>query len=89
MNKLAIALFATASIIVSATAAAATDDTQHTCSSMATQTRTALQSNHQSANYEQARKEDGYGRDFCDHGMQKEGLQHYAQALKLLGVMAS
>jgi hypothetical protein len=89
MNKLAIALFATASIIVSATAAVAADDTQHTCVSMATETRTALQSNQQSANYEQARKEDGYGRDFCDHGMQKEGLQHYAQALKLLGVTAS
>jgi hypothetical protein len=56
---------------------------------MATQTRTALQSNQQSANYEQARKEDGYGRDFCANGMQKEGLQHYAQALKLLGVTAS
>jgi hypothetical protein len=89
MNKLAIALFATASIIVSATAAVAADDTQHTCGSMAMETRTALQSNQQSANYEQARKEDGYGRDFCDHGMQKEGLQHYAQALKLLGVTAS
>ena len=89
MNRIGLALFAAASVVVGATAALAADDTQHTCSSMATQTRSALQSNQQSANYEQARKEDGYGRDFCEHGMQKEGLQHYAQALKLLGGTAS
>jgi len=67
----------------------AADATLGTCTSMADQVKTALNSAQQSANYDQANKEKSYGRDFCANGMYKVGIDHYAQALKLLGVQPS
>jgi len=90
MLKSGIAFIAAASIFaVGGSVANATDGAQQTCTSMATQTRDALQGNRQSSNYGQARKESEYGRDFCNNGMPKQGIEHYAQALKLLGITAS
>ncbi|HWA30641.1 MAG TPA: hypothetical protein VG867_06070 [Rhizomicrobium sp.] len=39
-----------------------------------------------SGNHDAAVKESNYGRDFCNNGLYKQGVAHYAQALKLLGV---
>jgi hypothetical protein len=59
------------------------------CQTMADQVRTALDAHQDSANVAQATKEKNYGRDFCNESMYKVGLQHYAEALKLLGVSVS
>jgi hypothetical protein len=59
------------------------------CATMATQVKTALEANQSSSNYAAAEKEKDYGRDFCTNSLYKNGLAHYAQALKLLGVSAS
>jgi hypothetical protein len=56
------------------------------CTNMAEQVKGALASNPQSANYDDAKKQAGYGRDFCANGLYKNGVEHYDQALKLLGV---
>jgi hypothetical protein len=57
-----------------------------TCLQMASQVKTALEGNMQSANYDAAKKEQGYGRDFCTNSFYARGISHYDQALKLLGV---
>jgi hypothetical protein len=59
------------------------------CQMMADQVKTALDAHQDSANVAQATKEKNFGRDFCNESMYKVGLQHYAEALKLLGVSAS
>lgn len=56
------------------------------CVDMASQVKTALASNSNAANYEQAAKQQGYGRDYCTNGFYKNGVAHYAEALRLLGV---
>ena len=72
-----------------AMAADAVQPSADTCHAMATQVRTALDANQSSSNFADATKEKNYGRDFCNNAMYKIGLEHYAQALKLLGVSAS
>ncbi len=67
------------------TAANAAEASATTCMSMSEQVKTALSNNMQSPNYDAAVKEKGYGRDFCNNAMYKVGMDHYAQALKLLG----
>jgi hypothetical protein len=39
-----------------------------------------------SANHAAAAKESNYGRDFCNTGLYQRGMEHYAQAMKLLGI---
>jgi hypothetical protein len=56
---------------------------------MASQVRTALTDNAQSANYQDAVKQQRYGRDFCANSFYKTGVDHYAEALRLLGVSKS
>jgi hypothetical protein len=76
-----------------ATTAAMADDAKTAsaggCAAMAEQVRTALDANQSSSNIADATKEKNNGRDFCSHQMYKVGMDHYAQALKLLGVSAS
>jgi hypothetical protein len=72
-----------------ATAANAMTPTADNCNTMATQVKTALDANQTSSNFDAAKKEKNYGRDFCTNAMYKVGMDHYAQALKLLGVSAS
>jgi hypothetical protein len=59
------------------------------CTTMGTQVQTALAANQNSSNYDAAKKESNAGREFCSNSLPKAGVQHYAQALKLLGVSAS
>ena len=68
-----------------ATAASAAEASADSCMSMASQVKTALDANQQSPNLAAATKEKNYGRDFCTNAMYKVGVEHYAQALKLLG----
>ena len=54
------------------------------CLDQAKQVKTALAANPQSANYSDAVKEQRYGREFCNGGFYEKGVEHFAQALKLL-----
>ncbi len=78
-------LAACAAAALSIGAANAEEASISTCGSMATQVKTALAGAQQSASYQDAVKEQRYGRDFCNNGLPRNGVQHYAQALKLLG----
>lgn len=60
-----------------------------TCVKLAGQVSQALASNAQSPNYDAAKKEKGYGRDYCASGLYAQGTTHYAEALKLLGAESS
>jgi hypothetical protein len=73
----------------SAMAADALGPTQGDCTTMAVQVRTALDANQSNSSYADAKKESNLGREFCSNSLPKAGVQHYAQALKLLGVSAS
>jgi hypothetical protein len=55
------------------------------CVKIADQVSQALAANPQSANHEAAVKEELYGRGFCTNGLYGHGIEHYEQALKLLG----
>jgi hypothetical protein len=55
------------------------------CVKLADQVNQALANNSQSPSHDAAAKEKTYGRDFCANGLYKQGVMHYAQALKLLG----
>ena len=68
--------------VASASAAEAANLTS--CAEQARQVRTALDANQQSPNLTDAQKEQRYGREFCNGGFYQKGLDHYAQALKLL-----
>lgn len=60
-----------------------------TCVKLAGQVSQALASNAQSPSYDAAKKEKGYGRDYCASGLYAQGTTHYAEALKLLGAETS
>lgn len=70
-------------IVLGAGAAGAAD--QGNCIQLAQQVKTALASNAQSASYQDAQKEQGYGREFCNNGLSDRGVAHYQHALDLLG----
>ena len=57
-----------------------------TCLSSASQVKTALASNAQSANYEAAMKERNYGLAYCNSGFYEKGVSHYSRALQILGM---
>jgi hypothetical protein len=60
--------------------------TVQSCLNVAAQVKTALDSNTQSANYEDAMKERNYGLAFCNGGYYAKGVSHYGHALQILGV---
>lgn len=60
-----------------------------TCVKLAGQVSQALASSAQSPSYDAAKKEKGYGRDYCASGLYAQGTTHYAAALKLLGAEKS
>lgn len=74
-----------ATVALGAGAANAQPASPDTCHASDMQVKTALDANQSSANYREAFKERGLGRDFCNNAMYKVGMNHYAQALKLLG----
>ncbi|MGD0865125.1 MAG: hypothetical protein ABSA49_06175 [Rhizomicrobium sp.] len=73
---------------LAASAASADEQTGSvaTCLDMAQQVKTALASNAQSANYQEAMREEHNGRDFCSNSFYQTGINHYSHALSLLGV---
>ncbi len=70
--------------LVFAGAASAAD--MGACAHMATQVKSAVEANGQSANLADARKEQSLGRDWCSNGLYDRGISHYERALDLLGV---
>jgi len=74
-----------AMLVMGATAANAEAATQATCAQAQQKVSAALASD-SSANHDQAMKESHYGRDFCLNGLYGKGMQHYAEAMKLLGI---
>ena len=74
-------------IVASGSLPAAADETgsSSACLKIADQVNQALAANPQSANHEAAVKEELYGRGFCANGFYGHGIEHYEQALKLLG----
>lgn len=74
---------------LSAPASAEETGNLSTCVKLASQVNQALASNAQSPSYEAAKKEKGYGRDYCATGLYAQGTTHYAEALKLLGAEKS
>jgi len=74
-----------AAIALGATTASAEAASSASCSQARDKVAEAL-SKDTSANHDAAVKESNYGRDFCNNGLYKQGLEHYAQAMKLLGI---
>jgi hypothetical protein len=73
--------------VLSALPASAQDTSNVTgCISMQEQVKTALDSNAQSANYRDAVRQKQIAQDYCSSGLYQNGVVHYAEALKLLGV---
>lgn len=75
-----------AMLAVGATAANAADASMTTCLQAQSKVSNALASGTPSANSNAATKESHYGRDFCSNGLYKKGMEHYAEAMKLLGI---
>jgi hypothetical protein len=69
-------------------ASAASDQVANlnSCMKLSDQVRAALDSNQQSANFDDARQQDRYGREYCTNGFYAKGTIHYERALQLLGV---
>ena len=78
-----------ATMAIGSTAAFAMDTTASDCRAKGEQVRTALEANSSSSNYSSAMKERNTGRDLCMNSRYQMGVEHYAAALKLLGVSAS
>ncbi len=70
---------------VAASASAQEPATASGCVNMQDQVRTALDNNPQSPNYHNAVEQRRYGLEFCASGSYRNGVEHYAEALKLLG----
>jgi hypothetical protein len=75
-----------AMLVMGATAANAETASQATCVQAQTKVTTALAADANNANRDAAAKESHYGRDFCSNGLYGRGMQHYAEAMKLLGI---
>ena len=55
------------------------------CITMEKKASAALEANQQSPNYSSARQQVNGARTFCGHGLYKQGVEHFAKALDLLG----
>lgn len=71
------------SLIGGASVAVAQEVSASTCRDKEVQVRSALASS-QAGDREAAQKEQNTGRNFCNHGYYKVGMDHFEQALKLL-----
>ena len=72
-------------VAVATCVSAAEEATAATCQSMESQVRSALDNSQQPGNQQDAIKERNSGREYCARGFYKLGMDHFAQALKLLG----
>ncbi|MBV9570883.1 MAG: hypothetical protein JO056_06560 [Alphaproteobacteria bacterium] len=70
-------------LIGGASVAVAQEVSASTCRDMEVQVRSALTSS-QAGDREAAQKEQNTGRNFCNHGFYRVGMDHFEQALKLL-----
>ena len=80
-----IAILSGALAFAASSAGAAQMADQSGCVEMQEQVKTALDGNAQSPNYHEAVKQQQYGLEFCTNGFYQHGVDHYAEALKLLG----
>lgn len=90
MHRLTLTMSAAAlcasAALVSLPAGAEETASLSSCTKLADEVNQALAANPQSANHEAAVQQKLYGRDFCANGFYDHGVEHYEQALKLLGV---
>ena len=84
-----ISIFSGALAVAASSFAFAQDAKLSTCVDMRNQVNTALADNAQSPKYEDAKKQQQYGTEFCGSGLYQNGVSHYAEALKLLGASKS
>lgn len=84
-NTYLAAIGMSAMLAMGATAANAETASQATCTQAQQKVAAALASD-SSANHDAAAKESHFGRDFCLNGLYGKGMQHYAEAMKLLGI---
>ncbi len=56
------------------------------CAKLSDQVQSALASNQQSANYDEAKKQGKFGNEYCTNAFYGQGVAHYERALQLLGV---
>jgi hypothetical protein len=85
MRKIFFAAAGLSAMLAMGATANAETASQATCTQAQQKVAAALASD-TSANHDQAQKESRYGRDFCLNGLYGKGMDHYAQAMKLLGI---
>lgn len=76
---------AVVSLAFGAASAFAQEATGSDCNEQSRKVTVVLSANEQSAQYQDARHEAETGRDYCRRGFYKVGLDHFANAMKLLG----
>jgi hypothetical protein len=81
----AAAIIATSSLVAASAYADDATPSVSNCVKMEKQVKAALESSQQSGNYDSAKREMRTGNEYCANGMYKNGLDHYASALKLIG----
>lgn len=82
------AAFSFSMFVVPTTVFAADEATAAACESMDAEVRSALSNSQQSSAQQEAVKERNSGRQYCTHGFYRVGMDHYTEALKLLGAKA-
>jgi hypothetical protein len=86
-KNIALALSLTAGIALAATSAFADEQENAAgCRHMSKAVSSALEANASATNYQHALAEQDAGQKYCQVGLFGEGISHYANALKLLGV---
>lgn len=85
IGKWAAAVAIVTSALIANAAAATTEVSASDCRDAAREVKAALASNAQSPNYSDAVREKNNANGFCIHEMYSQGVDHYNNALKLLG----
>ena len=80
------AVIASGFVVSAASAAPDQMANLNNCVKLSEQVKSALDSNQQSTNYDEAKKQDRFGREFCTNAFYAQGMAHYEHALQLLGV---
>jgi len=85
MRKIYLAAIGLSAMLAMGATANAEAASQATCTAAQQKVATALAAD-TSTNHDQAAKESHLGRDFCLNGLYGRGMDHYAAAMKLLGI---
>ncbi len=83
--KSTLAVAALSAALTASAASAATSVTTADCVKLSGEVATAIDANQASANLKQAKDERSAGNYYCGSGMFAKGVEHYNQALTLLG----